>query len=128
MFRFRRRVLTYLNSHELELINLGIQVNKANRYLRTVMSNQEVFDAYAAQIAEQNRQIREAVTIIIGEFATVKAAAAAVAEQPLDTAKMDAALEQLTAAVDEVEAIPTPVVDETGPVDGGAAAEAPASE
>lgn len=112
MFRFRRRVLKYLDNQELELISLGIQVNKANRYLRTVMSNQEVFDAYAARIAEQNRQIKEAVTVIVGELATVKAAAAAVVEEPLDTAKMDAALEQLTAAVDEVEAIPTPVAEE----------------
>jgi hypothetical protein len=70
------------------------------------MSNQEVFDAYAARIAEQNGQIKAAVSSLVAELANLKAGA----EAPLDTTNMDAAIDQLTAAVDEVEAIPAPQV------------------
>ena len=77
------------------------------------MSNQEVFDGYAAQIAEQNRQIRAAANIILAEVGRLQAAAVAAAEKPLDTSKMEEALGALTAAVDQVEAIPAPVAEET---------------
>jgi hypothetical protein len=70
------------------------------------MSNQELLDQYAVAIIEQNSQIRAAVAVVVSEIAKLQAAA----EKPLDTAKIDAAISQLTAAVDEVEAIPAPVV------------------
>jgi len=72
------------------------------------MSNQELFDSYANQIADQNSQIKAAVAVILSEVTKLQKAA----EAPLDTSKMDAAISQLTAAVDEVEAIPTPVAEE----------------
>lgn len=86
------------------------------------MSNQEVFDSYAAKIAEQNNQIKSAIAVIISEIGKLQKAASAVAEKPIDTSKMDAAIEQLTSAVDEVEAIPAPKpgpepVDPTVPVE-----------
>lgn len=113
MFRFRRRVLEYLHAIEGQVIDTRLRIDKVRRELGIVMSNQEVFDAYAAKIAEQNNQIKAAVAVIIGEIASLKATAQSASEQPLDTSAMDAALEQLTAAVDEVEAIPAPAVEES---------------
>lgn len=72
------------------------------------MSNQEKLDAYAAQISEQNNQIKSAVAVIISEIGKLQKAA----EVPLDTSKIDAAISQLTSAVDSVEAIPAPAADE----------------
>lgn len=112
LFSFRRKVIDSLDSLDMKAVGLSIQADKTNRYLRTVMSNQEVFDSYAAKIAEQNNQIKSAIAVIISEIGKLQKAASAVAEKPLDTSKMDAAIEQLTSAVDEVEAIPAPVVEE----------------
>lgn len=72
------------------------------------MSNQNILDAYAEAISEQNNQIKAAVAVVISEIKKLQAAA----EKPLDTTKIDAAIAQLTNAVDEVEAIPAPVVEE----------------
>lgn len=104
MFGFRSRVLESLEYIEIKTIGLQIEAARTERYLRIIMSNQEVFDAYAARIADQNSQIKAAVSALVAELANLKAGA----EAPLDTANMDAAIEQLTAAVDEVEAIPAP--------------------
>jgi hypothetical protein len=106
MFGFRSRVLESLEYIEIKTIGLQIEVARTERYLRIIMSNQEVFDAYAARIADQNSQIKAAVSALVAELANLKAGA----EAPLDTANMDAAIDQLTAAVDEVEAIPAPQV------------------
>jgi hypothetical protein len=76
------------------------------------MGNQEVFDSYAEQIAEQNRQIRAAANTILEEVGRLQAEAVAATEKPLDTSKMAEALGALTAAVDQVEAIPSPVAVE----------------
>lgn len=94
------------------------------------MSNQEVFDAYAAKIADQNVQIKNAVAVLVSEVANLRAAAGN-AEVPLDTTSMDAAVSALTAAVDEVESIPTPVAEPAEVVEEAtspAADEAPAAE
>jgi len=83
------------------------------------MSNQEVFDAYAERVSEQNSQIREAVTVILQEIGRLQGDSLATNEKPLDTAKMEQALQQLTASVDEVEAIHTveAPVEEAAPVE-----------
>jgi hypothetical protein len=112
MFGFRSRVLESLEYIECEFVGLRIKAERTERYLRIIMSNQEVFDSYAAQIAEQNRQIRAAVESIVGEISSLQAAAQSATETPLDTSVMDAALEQLTSAVDQVESIPAPQVVE----------------
>ena len=116
MFGFRSRVLESLDCIELQQIGLRILVEKNERKLRMIMGNQEVFDGYAAQIAEQNQQIRAAIGLIVGEIASLQAAAQSATETPLDTSVMDAALEQLTTAVDQVESIPAPQVVEEVPV------------
>jgi hypothetical protein len=124
MFGFRSRVLESLEYIEIKTIGLQIEVARTERYLRIIMSNQEVFDAYAARIADQNSQIKAAVSALVAELANLKAGA----EAPLDTANMDAAIEQLTAAVDEVEAIPAPqVTPEPVPVEQPVEVDPPAA-
>jgi len=100
----------------------SIDVDEIQQQLETIVSNQELFDAYAAQITEQNSQIKAAVAVIVSEIGKLQAAAST----PLDTTKMDAAISALTAAVDEVEAIPTPAADEEQP-EGAEGANGPAS-
>lgn len=124
MFRFRPKVLEFLDNIDLNVIGTRVQIDKINRNLRIVMGNQEILDNYAAQIAEQNNQIKAAIAVIISEIGKLQKAASAVVETPLDTSKIDAAIEQLTSAVDEVEAIPTPPVEDvpveqTPPWQGG---------
>lgn len=100
---FRRRPPIDIN------VNVELDAEEIKTTLeKLIMSNQELFDSYAAKIADQNSQIKAAVAVILSEVAKLQKAA----EAPLDTTKMDAALSQLTAAVDEVEAIPTPVAEE----------------
>jgi hypothetical protein len=124
MFGFRSRVLESLEYIEIKTIGLQIEVARTERYLRIIMSNQEVFDAYAARIADQNSQIKAAVSALVAELANLKAGA----EAPLDTANMDAAIDQLTAAVDEVEAIPAPqVTPEPVPVEQPVEVDPPAA-
>lgn len=110
MFGFRSRVLEFLDAIEMSVISTGIKVAKMERRIGIILSNQEVFDSYAAKIAEQNNQVKAAVAVIISEISKLQKAASDVSA-PLDTSKMDAAIEQLTAAVDEVEAIPAPPVE-----------------
>lgn len=117
MFRFRRRVIAYLDNIEEQTTSTRLSVKQIGRDLGVIMSNQEVFDNYAAQVAEQNRQIKAAVGVILAEIGRLQAEAVAVAEKPLDTSKMEEAISTLTAAVDEVEAIPAPVVEEAAPVE-----------
>lgn len=113
---FRRRPI------DITIKLASIDVDEIQQQLETIVSNQELFDSYAAQIAEQNSQIKAAVAVIVSEIGKLQSAAAA----PLDTTKMDAAISALTAAVDEVEAIPTPAVEE--PADEEPASEEPATE
>lgn len=115
MFGYRRRLLELVDSTNLEVIGLGYQADRTNRLLRIVMSNQEVFNAYAAQIAEQNAQIKAAFAVIFAEIENLKNSV----EAPLDTSAMDAAVQQLSDAVDQVESISAPVVvDEPAAADG----------
>lgn len=114
MFGFRSRVLEFLDAIEMSVISTGIKVAKMERRIGIILSNQEVFDSYAAKIAEQNNQVKAAVAVIISEISKLQKAASDVSA-PLDTSKMDAAIEQLTAAVDEVEAIPAPPVEPAPP-------------
>lgn len=111
IFRWRRLVAEMLDQMDLQLIGLRVQADRADRKLGWIMGNQQVLDDYAAAIVEQNAQIRAAVEGIQAEIATLTAAAQAVSV-PLDTAQMDAALAALTGAVDAVEALPVPVVEE----------------
>lgn len=90
-----------------EAISQGIEQDNIKQTLRIVVSNQEILDGYAALIAEQNNQIKSAVAVVISEIGKLQKAA----EVPLDTTKIDAAIEQLTAAVDSVESIPAPVTE-----------------
>ena len=113
MFGFRRRVIEFLDDIDMNVISLGLRINKLDKGLRVVMGNQEVLDAYAEKIAEQNNQIKSAVAVIISEIGKLQKAA----DVPLDTTKIDAAIDQLTAAVDEVEAIPASDPVPTAPVD-----------
>lgn len=108
MFRFRRQTLTSLDYIERLLIHSRGEQRTTQQLVRIIVSNQELFDSYASKIAEQNSQIKAAVAVVISEIAKLQAAS----ESPLDTSKMDAAIEQLTSAVDEVEAIPAPAVEE----------------
>lgn len=121
MFGFNRRALDWLKGIDTNTVSALIEIDRLERYLRIIMSNQEVFDAYAARISEQNSQIKAAVSVILEEVGKLQAEAVAVAEKPLDTTKMEQAIEQLTAAVDEVEAIPSPVAapveEEAAPVE-----------
>jgi hypothetical protein len=113
VFGFRRRTDESLEFLRLVTWDVLRESRRQAKQLRMIMSNQEVFDGYAAQIAEQNRQIRAAANIILAEVGRLQAAAVAAAEKPLDTSKMEEALGALTAAVDQVEAIPAPVAEET---------------
>lgn len=124
MFRFRRRVIEFLDSIDLSLVTQGLRINKLDRQLRIVMSNQQLIDQYAEKIAEQNNQIKAAVAVVISEIAKLQKAA----EVPLDTSKIDAAIEQLTSAVDEVEAIPAPPVEEAPVEEAPAVPTAPVEE
>lgn len=99
---FRRRAI------DINITLASIDVDEIKQRIEEIVSNQELFDSYAAQIAEQNSQIKAAVAVIISEIGKLQAAASA----PLDTSKMDAAISALTAAVDEVEAIPAPAAEE----------------
>lgn len=108
MFRFRRQTLTSLDYIERLLIHSKGEQRTTQQLVRIIVGNQELFDSYAGKIAEQNSQIKAAVAVVISEIAKLQAAS----ESPLDTSKMDAAIEQLTSAVDEVEAIPAPAVEE----------------
>lgn len=113
MFSFWRRTTESLHSIENVQASLLYRQGVQTEMLRKMMTNQETFDAYAAQIVEQNSQIRAAVAVIVSEIKKLQAKAAT----PLDTSKMDAALIALADAVDSVEAIPTPEVeDEEKPV------------
>lgn len=124
MFGFRSRVLEFLDAIEMSVIGTGIKMAKIERKLGIVLSNQEVLDAYAFRIAEQNNQIKAAVAVVISEISKLQKAA----EVPLDTTKIDAAIEQLTAAVDEVEAIPAPAVEEAPVEEAPAVPTAPVEE
>ena len=97
-----------------EAISQGIEQHNIKQTLRIIVSNQDILDAYAGQISEQNNQIKAAVAVIISEIGKLQKAA----EVPLDTTKIDAAISQLTTAVDEVESIPAPAVtEEPAPVE-----------
>lgn len=122
MFSFRRRTLSHLDYIERLLLHSRGEQRTTLQFLRMIMGNQELFDSYATKIAEQNSQIKAAFAVIISEIGKLQAAA----EAPLDTSKMDAAIQQLTAAVDEVESIPTPVGEPAPVEEAPAPAEEPA--
>lgn len=113
-FRRSKQRYNMLDFLVREAISQGIEQDNIKQTLRIIVSNQEILDAYAAQISDQNNQIKSAVAVIISEIGKLQKAA----EVPLDTTKIDAAISQLTTAVDEVEAIPAPAVaEEPAPVE-----------
>lgn len=116
-FRFKRRTTQSLDYVERLLVAGRHEQTLQSKTLRIILSNQELFDAYAAQIAEQNSQIRNAVAVISSEIAKLQVQAQAIVDVPLDTSQMDVALAQLAGAVDSVEALPTPVAVVDVPVE-----------